>query len=80
MDKIYYLDAAILSCKAMITYAHRYADRAEAMAAEESDPVRRAELETIAEICRHVPEHPPGTSMRRCRPSGSFRWATGWRT
>ena len=41
MDKIYYLDAAILSCKAMITYAHRYADRAEAMAAEESDPVRR---------------------------------------
>ena len=58
MDKIYYLDAAILSCKAMITYAHRYADRAEAMAAEESDPVRRAELETIAEICRHVPEHP----------------------
>ena len=58
MDKIYYLDAAILSCKAMITYAHRYADRAEARAAEESDPVRRAELETIAEICRHVPEHP----------------------
>ena len=27
MDKIYYLDAAILSCKAMITYAHRYADK-----------------------------------------------------
>ena len=81
MDKIDHLDAAILSCKAMITYAHRYADRAEAMAAEESDPVRRAELETIAEVSAAMcPSTPPGTSMRRCRPSGSFRWATGWRT
>lgn len=58
MDKIYYLDAAILSCKAMITFAHRYADKAEEMAAVEQDPVRKDELETIADICRHVPEHP----------------------
>lgn len=58
MDRIYYLDAAIMACKAMITYAHRYADKAEEMAAAETDPVRREELETIADICRHVPEHP----------------------
>lgn len=58
MDKIYFLDAAIMSCKAMITYANRYADKAEEMAAAESDPVRKAELETIAATCRQVPEHP----------------------
>ena len=80
MDKIYYLDAAILSCKAMITYAHRYADRAEAMAAEESDRYAGPSWRPSRRSAAMCPSTPPGTSMRRCRPSGSFRWATGWRT
>lgn len=58
MDKIYYLDAAIMVCKAMIKFAHRYADKAEELASAETDLTRQQELRTIAEICRHVPEHP----------------------
>ncbi|MED9780716.1 MAG: pyruvate formate lyase family protein [Peptococcaceae bacterium] len=58
MDKIYYLDAAIMVCKATIAFAHRYADKAAEMAAVEKDPVRKKELQIIAENCRQVPEHP----------------------
>lgn len=80
MDKIYYLDAAILSCKAMITYAHRYADRAEAMAARRATRYAGPSWRPSRRSAAMCPSTPPGTSMRRCRPSGSFRWATGWRT
>lgn len=58
MDKVYYLKAALICCRATVRYAHRYAEKAQSMAEEETDPVRREELYTIAEICRHVPEHP----------------------
>ncbi|NCB63591.1 MAG: formate acetyltransferase [Clostridia bacterium] len=58
MDKLYFLNAGLIVCKAMISYAHRYADEAEAMAGRESDESRKSELLTIAEICRRVPEHP----------------------
>lgn len=53
--------SVILSAEGIITLANRYADRAEALAAQEADPVRRAELAEIARICRRVPEHPPET-------------------
>ena len=45
----------------MIILAHRYADKAEEMAAAETDAVRKSELQQIAAICRRVPEFPPQT-------------------
>jgi len=53
------LEAMDIAADATILYAVRHADRAEEMAATESDPGRRAELERIAEICRRVPAHAP---------------------
>ncbi len=41
--------------------AERYALEALRLAAQESDPGRRAELEAIARICRRVPWEPAGT-------------------
>ncbi len=54
-----FYEAVIRSLKAAVTFAGRYADLAAEMAAAEDDPVRKAELERIAEACRHVPEHRP---------------------
>jgi len=53
------LEAMDIAADATILYARRHADRAEEMAAAESDPQRRAELERIAEVCRWVPAHAP---------------------
>lgn len=53
--------AAIRAARAAITFAHRYADKAEAMAATETDSGRAAELRQIAAVCRRVPEHPAQT-------------------
>lgn len=44
-----------------IAYANRHADLAEQMAGECADPVRKAELLKMAEICRRVPEYPART-------------------
>lgn len=57
--KIDFYRAAIISMKAVIVLANRYADLAEQMAAESEDPLRKQELLDIAEVCRHVPENPP---------------------
>jgi trans-4-hydroxy-L-proline dehydratase len=48
-----------ICARAIIRFAERHADLAEVLAAEESDPARRAELETIAAVCRQVPAHAP---------------------
>lgn len=47
-----------IALKAVVAYAHRYADLAEATAAQEQDPKAKAELLEIAEVCRRVPEFP----------------------
>jgi len=47
--------AAAIVCEGLLSYAGRVADEAARMAAAEQDPVRRAELENIAAICRRVP-------------------------
>ncbi len=54
-------DAVIRSLRATIRFANRYADLAESLAEDESDPRRAAELRTIAHVCRRVPEHPART-------------------
>jgi formate C-acetyltransferase len=56
-----FLDAAIITMKAAIRWAKRYAEMARELAAEEKAPVRRKALEEIAEICDWVPGNPPRT-------------------
>jgi trans-4-hydroxy-L-proline dehydratase len=55
------LRAMSIAADALVLFAHRHADRAEELAADEADSARRAELLQIAEICRHVPAHAPRT-------------------
>ena len=61
IDKVYFWQAAIIVCEAMIAYSRRYAVLARELAAKEADAGRKAELEEIAEICERVPEHPART-------------------
>jgi len=60
-DKREELKAMEICIDAVILLANRHADRAGELAAGESDPARKAELEQIAEICRHVPANAPRT-------------------
>ncbi|MGN1413979.1 MAG: glycyl radical protein [Anaerovoracaceae bacterium] len=53
--------AAQIVQQGVITFANRYADLAETLAAEEKDPQRKTELERIAVTCRKVPAHPADT-------------------
>ena len=50
-----FLEAVIMSCQAVIDYAHRYAELAEQMAYQCQDPTRKQELLQIASNCSHVP-------------------------
>ncbi len=59
-DKWYFYTAAILCLKGMITLADRYAALAQEMAAKETDPQRKRELERIAATCKQVPGNPAG--------------------
>lgn len=61
VDKLYFWQSAIIVCEALIHYARRYAELARRKAKKESDPERRSELNTIADICERVPEHPAQT-------------------
>jgi len=58
-DKQQELEAMAISCDAAILFAERHAKLAEEMAAKETDPQRKAELEKIADVCHHVPAHAP---------------------
>ncbi|MEE4243345.1 MAG: trans-4-hydroxy-L-proline dehydratase [Desulfopila sp.] len=60
-DKYEQLTAMAITCEAATIFAVRHAELAEKMAKEESDPVRKEELEEIARICRWVPENAPRT-------------------
>ncbi len=51
--------ACIQCLLAVEDFSDRYADRAAELAEAEENPVRKAELVKIAEICRHVPKNPP---------------------
>jgi len=58
-DKREELKAMLICADALIRFAERHAEKAEDLAARESDPRRRAELRRIAEVCRRVPAYPP---------------------
>ena len=60
-DKEQELRAMDICCDAIIILGKRYHDLALEKAAEEKDPVRKAELEQIAANCAVVPEYKPET-------------------
>jgi formate C-acetyltransferase len=53
------LKAMEIAADAVILFAERHAYKAERMAASETDHRRKAELEQIVEVCRHVPANTP---------------------
>ena len=50
-----FLDSVLISCKAVIRYAARYAELALSMAKQETNEKRKVELLRIAENCANVP-------------------------
>ena len=60
LKKGQFLDAVIISNKAVIAFANRFADEAERLAAS-ADATRKAELLEVARICRKVPAQPAAT-------------------
>ncbi len=58
-EKRILLKSMIISCEAVIEWAHRYAELARSQAEKETDPTRKQELEKIAANCEWVPANPP---------------------
>jgi len=58
-DKQEELKAMDICVDALIRFAERHAEKARELAQQEADPQRKKELERIAEICTHIPAHPP---------------------
>ncbi|MFC1533175.1 glycyl radical protein [Thermodesulfobacteriota bacterium] len=56
-----FLKASIINLEAIIGFANRYSALASEMAAKETNPKRKKELERIAEICQWVPANPART-------------------
>lgn len=59
LDKREQLRAMAIACDAVIRFAERHAELAEAEAAKTTDDARRRELEKMADVCRWVPAHAP---------------------
>jgi len=51
--------AAIIVLRGAIAYAENHASEARRLAADETDSVRKTELEKIADVCSRVPMEPP---------------------
>ncbi|MCP4115686.1 MAG: choline trimethylamine-lyase [Desulfobacteraceae bacterium] len=60
-DKIYYYKSLIDTTEGVMIYAKRLSDYACELAAKETDPKRKAELEKISAINARVPAHKPET-------------------
>ncbi len=58
-DKQEELKAMRIAASALIRFGERYSQLALEQARAEVDPLRRTELEHIAEVCAHVPAHAP---------------------
>ena len=58
LDARQFYKAVIISCEAVINWAHRYADLAAKEAKECNDKKRKAELLEMERIARKVPEYP----------------------
>jgi len=60
-DRSEELKAMRLCAQSIIALANRYADKAATLAKKEKEPRRKAELKTIAAVCRRVPADKPRT-------------------
>lgn len=61
IDKKAFYEAVILTCDAIILWAHRHSEKALALASSEKDTKRKAELLEIARIADKVPRYPAET-------------------
>jgi pyruvate formate-lyase/glycerol dehydratase family glycyl radical enzyme len=59
VDKKLFLTASLITLKAVIRLADRYAEAAEKLAESEKDPHRKKHLQIIAETCHQVPANSP---------------------
>ncbi|EJF42070.1 glycyl radical enzyme, PFL2/glycerol dehydratase family [Clostridium sp. MSTE9] len=75
LEKMFFLKSEIIVCEGIITLANRHADLAEKMAAGCADPVRKAELEKIAAVCRRVPEYPASSFYEAVQSVLSYEYA-----
>ena len=71
INKAMFYDGCITVCEATILFAHRYSDLAKSLADTATDEIRKNELQTIAEVCREVPEH-PAESLHQALQSAWF--------
>ncbi len=62
-----FYEATIITYKAAINFAHRYANKARDMASSCLNPVRKAELLQIAANCDRVPEHGASNFYEACQ-------------
>jgi len=62
-----FLQAVLISCRAVIRYARRYAELAEKEAAACADAGRKQELLQIASNCRHVPAKGAASFYEACQ-------------
>lgn len=67
IKKEQFYNAIIITYKAAINFAHRYADKANELAQQESNPQRKAELLQIAQNCRRVPERGATNFWEACQ-------------
>lgn len=75
LEKMFFLKSEIIVCAGIVTLANRHADLAEKMAAGCADPVRKAELEKIAAVCRRVPEYPASSFYEAVQSVLSYEYA-----
>ena len=61
MDRIYFYKSLIDTAEGVMIYAKRLSDYACELAAKETDPQRKAELEKISAVNARVPAHKPQT-------------------
>ncbi len=73
VKKADFLKSVIIAYEAILRIAERFANLAAEMATSEEDPVRKRELERIAETCRWVPGNPART-FREAVQSFWFIW------
>ena len=76
--KYWYLEAIIISCKALITFAQRHADLLKEMAEKETREWRKKELLEIADACERVPAEPPRTFLEAVQ-SARFMHLAAWK-
>lgn len=75
LEKMFFYKSEIMVCDGIVYLARRHADLAEKQAAACADPIRKAELLKIAEVCRWVPEHPARTFYEACQSILSYEYA-----